>query len=222
MLLKESKRLLPREKLIKHGAKSLSDSELLALFLRTGRRGQNVLQFAEQLLTHFGSLYLLMSAGYEELNQIAGLGPAKYTQLKAVLELSYRYLSNQPQFVNLSAPEVTYHYLASRLANQEREIFVALFLDHQNQIIQCEELFYGTYNSVEIHPREIVKQALKYNATAIILAHNHPSGKSEPSHADRMITQQIEEICGPLEIRVIDHIVIGKGEYVSFAERGWL
>lgn len=215
--------MMPREKLLKFGAESLSDHELLAIFLRTGTKGLPVLALSQNLLNDFGSLYHLMNATYEEFCQKIGLGTTKFTQLKAVIELSQRYLKVKIMENNaLTSPNLTHHYLASQLADKDREVFLVIFLDNQNQVICCEKLFEGTYNSVEVHPREIIRKALKYNAAALILAHNHPSGMAEPSQADRNITQQIEQACNLVDIRILDHFVIGKGEYVSFAERGWL
>ncbi|WP_208293514.1 RadC family protein [Zophobihabitans entericus] len=215
--------LQPREKLLLYGVQSLSDAELLAIFLRTGVKGTNVLTLSQNLLNEFGSLYHLINADHKSFCSEPGLGTVKYTQLKAVVELSHRYLKVQmTKESSLTNPSLTHHYLASRLADKEREVFLVIFLDNQNRVIYAEEMFVGTYNSVEIHPREIIREALKCNAAALILAHNHPSGIAEPSQADRNITYQIEQACALIDIRVIDHIVIGKGEYVSFAERGWL
>jgi len=215
--------MMPREKLLQFGADSLSDYELLAIFLRTGTKGIHVLKLSQNLLDEFGSLYHLMSANKDEFCRKLGLGITKYTQLKAVIELSYRYLQVRvTQDSSLTSPNLTHHYLASRLADKDREIFLVIFLNNQNNVIYTEEMFVGTYNSVEVHPREIVRKALKYNAAALILAHNHPSGMAEPSEADRIMTKQIEQVCDLVDIRIIDHFVIGKGEYVSFAERGWL
>ncbi|MDF7666709.1 DNA repair protein RadC [Orbaceae bacterium ESL0727] len=215
--------LMPREKLLKFGVESLSDAELLALFLRTGTRNFSVLALSEKLLSEFGSFYHLMNATHAEFCQKHGLGTAKYTQLKAVVELSQRYLKVQIAHKNfLTSPALTHHYLASHLAHKEQEIFMVLFLDNQNHVIVTKEMFIGTYNCVEVHPREIARYALQYNAAGLILAHNHPSGIAEPSQADRDITQQIIKTCDLLDIRILDHIVIGKGEYVSFAERGWI
>ncbi|MWP49304.1 DNA repair protein RadC [Gilliamella sp. Lep-s21] len=214
---------MPREKLLKFGVEALSDAELLALFLRTGTRNLPVLELSQSLLNDFGSLYNLINASHEDFCQNHGLGTAKYTQLKAVVELSSRYLKVKMTHENsLSSPSVTHHYLASRLANKDREIFMVIFLDNQHHVISSEEMFVGTYNCVEVHPREVARRALQHNAAALILAHNHPSGMAEPSQADRHLTQKIEEVCELVDIRVIDHIVIGKGEYVSFAERGWI
>lgn len=222
-LLSSSIPLMPREKLLQFGVESLNDAELLALFLRTGTRNLPVLSLSQKLLNEFGSFYHLMNATHEEFCQKKGLGTAKYTQLKAVVELSYRYLKVQMTHENfLTSPTLTYHYLASRLANKEQEVFMVVFLDNQHHVITSKEMFIGTYNCVEIHPREIARHALQHNASGLILAHNHPSGIAEPSQADRDITRKIEQVCELLDIHIIDHIVIGKGEYVSFVDRGWI
>lgn len=215
--------LMPREKLIQFGVEALSDAELLALFLRTGTRNLPVLTLSQKLLNEFGSFYHLMNASHDEFCKKEGLGTAKYTQLKAVVELSHRYLKVKMTKENyLTSPTLTQHYLANRLMDKDREIFMVIFLDNQNHVINCEEMFVGTYNSVEVHPREVARKALQYNAAALILAHNHPSGLAEPSQADRALTKKIEQVCELIDVRVIDHLVIGKGEYVSFAERGWI
>lgn len=215
--------LMPREKLLQFGVEALSDAELLALFLRTGTRNLPVLTLSQKLLNEFGSFYHLMNASHDEFCKKEGLGTAKYTQLKAVVELSYRYLKVKMTKENyLTSPTLTHHYLANRLMDKDREIFMVIFLDNQNHVINCEEMFVGTYNCVEVHPREVARKALQYNAAALILAHNHPSGLAEPSQADRALTKKIEQVCELIDVRVIDHLVIGKGEYVSFAERGWI
>ncbi len=215
--------LAPREKLLKFGARALTDIELLAIFLRTGGRGVNVMKLAENILEHFGSLYRLMSAEFEDANAVKGLGMVKYVQLSAVSELSRRChacrLSSESA---LLSPAIIEQYLQNILAYREREVFLVLFLDNQHRVIRHEEMFAGTISSVEIHPREIVREALKVNAAAIILAHNHPSGVSEPSAMDIRVTEQIIKACQLLGIRVLDHLVIGHGETVSFAERGWI
>ncbi|WP_294614777.1 DNA repair protein RadC [uncultured Gilliamella sp.] len=219
----QTTRLMPREKLLQFGVETLSDAELLALFLRTGTRKLPVMELSQKLLYQFGSLYHLINASHSDFCKIHGLGTAKYTQLKAVVELSHRYLNVKMIKENsLTSPSLTHHYLASRLANKEREIFMVLFLDNQNHVITSEEMFTGTYNCVEVHPREVARRALQHNAAALILAHNHPSGVAEPSQADRNLTRKIEQVCELIDIQIIDHIVIGKGEYVSFAERGWI
>ncbi|CAO95112.1 RadC family protein [Erwinia tasmaniensis] len=216
--------LPPREKLLKCGVSTLSDNELLAIFLRTGGRGVHVMSLAQRLLQEFGSLYRLMNAPHKEFQAIHGVGIAKYTQLNAVAELARRCFSCQDAFGNqvVGGVQQMLDYLNSSLAHREREIFQVIFFDNQHRVIHTSEMFSGTLNSVEVHPREIVREALKRNAAALILAHNHPSGLAEPSRADRDITQQIVHACALMNIRVLDHMVIGRGEYVSFAERGWM
>ena len=215
--------LAPREKLLKLGARALSDTELLAIFLRTGGRGVNVMKLAGNILDHFGSLYRLMSAEFADANTIKGLGMVKYAQLSAVSELSRRCHASQLSTESaMLSPAIIQQYLQNLLAYREREVFLVLFLDNQHRVIRHEEMFAGTISSVEIHPREIVREALKINAAAIILAHNHPSGVSEPSAMDIRVTEQIIKACQLLGIRVLDHLVIGHGETVSFAERGWI
>ena len=215
--------MAPREKLQLLGVETLSDVELLAIFLRTGSAGVNVMVLAQQMLQEFGSLYHLMTASKAAFSGIKGVGDAKLAQLHAIAELAKRFFASQLARENaMENPQVTRHYLQSLLAHQEREIFMALFLDNQHRVLLAQKMFSGSINSVEVHPREIVREALKVNAAALILAHNHPSGMSEPSKADREITHKVSEACGLLNIRLLDHLVIGHGEYVSFAERGWL
>ena len=217
------KSMAPREKLQLLGAETLSDVELLAIFLRTGSAGVNVMVLAQQMLQEFGSLYHIMTASKAAFSGIKGVGDAKLAQLHAIAELAKRFFASQLARENaMENPQITRHYLQSLLAHQEREIFMALFLDNQHRVLLAQKMFSGSINSVEVHPREIVREALKVNAAALILAHNHPSGMSEPSKADREITHKVSEACGLLNIRLLDHLVIGHGEYVSFAERGWL
>lgn len=215
--------MAPREKLQLAGAESLSDAELLAIFLRTGVAGMNVMALAHFLLNQFGSLYHIMTATSAEFKDIKGVGAAKLAQLHAIAELARRFFASQMAREDvMENPQITRHYLQSVLAHQEREIFMALFLDNQHRVLQALPLFMGSINSVEVHPREIMREALKINAAALILAHNHPSGMAEPSRADKAITHKISQACTLLNIRLLDHLVIGHGEYVSFAERGWL
>ncbi|WP_033576502.1 RadC family protein [Dickeya chrysanthemi] len=213
----------PREKLMSLGVEALSDAELLAIFLRTGVEGIHVMELAQNLLQQFGSLYQLMTADWAAFNGVRGVGISKYTQLQAVAELARRlfssHLAREDAMLN---SEVTQQYLQLLLAHQEREVFLVMFLDNQHRVIRHQEMFAGTISSVEVHPREIVREALRANAAALILAHNHPSGRAEPSKADRSITGKIVQACQLLDIRVLDHLVIGRGEYVSFAERGWI
>ncbi|MBS0849761.1 DNA repair protein RadC [Citrobacter sp. JGM124] len=215
--------LLPREKLLHHGVGSLSDAELLALFLHTGYKDMHVLAFAQSLLHEFGSLHRLLSADYASFKAVRGIGKAKYAQLHAIAELARRYYrSRGVQALSFNSPHQVREYIQSQLISEEREIFLVLFLNNKNHVIKCERMFTGTLGHVEVHPREIIREAMKSNAAAVILAHNHPSGIAEPSKADRMITSRIVKACLFMDIRVLDHLVIGQGEYVSFAERGWI
>ena len=213
----------PREKLLARGAAALSDAELLAIFLRTGVQGCSAVDLARQLLTHFGGLRPLLECSRTDFCMAHGLGPAKYVQLQAVLEMSRRHL--EAQLVRdsaLESPAMVRQYLASRLRHEPREVFACLLLDNRHRVIRYEALFYGTINAASVHPREVVKLALAHNAAALILAHNHPSGVAEPSQADRQITDRLVQSLGLVDIRVLDHMVIGDGETVSFAERGLL
>ncbi len=213
----------PREKLLARGAAALSDAELLAIFLRTGVQGCSAVDLARQLLEHFGGLRPLLECGEGDFCSAHGLGPAKYVQLQAVLEMSRRHLEAQLMRESaLESPAAVRRYLASRLRHEPREVFACLLLDNRHRVIRYEALFYGTINAASVHPREVVKLALAHNAAALILAHNHPSGVAEPSSADRQITDRLVQALGLVEIRVLDHIVIGDGESVSFAERGLL
>ena len=211
----------PREKLIQQGAGALSDSELLAIFLRTGTQGISAVELARQLLTQFGGLRSLMSASREEFCQGLGLGDAKYTQLQAVLEMSKRHLQEQlmRETVFASAEHVR-TYLSSQLRHSPREVFAVLFLDTQHRLIRYQELFMGTIDAAAVYPREVVKAALQYNAAAVILAHNHPSGIAEPSQADISITDKIKRALDLVDVRLLDHFVVGDGLPVSLAERG--
>ena len=213
----------PREKLLIRGPASLSDAELLAIFLRTGTQGMDAVSLARTLLHQFGSLRQLLQADLESFCQGPGLGPAKYVQLQASQELMRRFLDERLIRENaLTNPELTRQFLQSRLRDQEREIFALLLLDNQHRVIEFNELFFGTVDAAAVYPREIVTLVLKRGAAAVILVHNHPSGVAEPSRADRMITERIQAALGLLDIRVLDHLVVGDGETVSFAERGWL
>ncbi len=214
---------MPREKLLHRGAESLTDAELLAIFLRTGTPGMNVIALADALLKDFGSLRSLFMASQVQFCQHKGLGVAKYAQLQAVLEMSSRYLSERLQRGDsLTSPMQTKHYLMTMLRDRHREAFYVLFLDSQHRVIQDEVLFEGTIDAASVYPREVVKRALHYNAAALILAHNHPSGIAEPSQADRRITRRLQEALNLVDMSVLDHFVVGDGEVVSFAERGWI
>lgn len=219
----ETERILPREKMQHNGISALTDAELLALFLRTGTRGKDLLTFADYLLSHFGSLHGLLEASEAELRGVNGIGMAKYAQLKGITELARRFFSVRLMEQGpLRTPDATREFLQSHLCDEEREIFMVIFLDNQNRVIKHSRMFSGTLSHVEVHPREIVREAIKANAAALILAHNHPSGSAEPSKADRFITEKVVKSCNFMEIKVLDHLVIGRGEIVSFAERGWI
>lgn len=211
----------PREKLLSQGAKSLSDAELLAIFLRTGIKGKTAVDLARELITNFGGLRNLLTASKKDFCQHLGLGEAKYSQLQAVLELSQRHLLETLQRSDsLTSPEATKDYFQAKMRDYPHEVFACIYLDNRNRIIQYSELFKGTLAGASVYPREVVKQALSFNAAAVIFAHNHPSGVAEPSMADKQITQQLRKALGTVEIRVLDHIIVGDGYCVSFTDRG--
>ncbi|MGY5708879.1 RadC family protein [Vibrio cincinnatiensis] len=214
---------MPREKLLTRGPQSLSDAELLAIFLRTGTQGMNVLELSDFLLRESGSLRALFSASKDQFCAHKGLGEAKYVQLQAVLEMTQRYLAETLKRGGaLTSPHQTKLYLSSVLRDRQREAFYILFLDNQHRVIQDEVLFEGTIDAASVYPREVVKRSLHHNAAALILAHNHPSGIAEPSQSDRRITQRLIDALALVDIRVLDHFVVGDGEVISFAERGWI
>jgi len=213
----------PREKLLDLGAHALTDAELLAIFLRTGRPGTTAVGLAQELLKEFGSLRALMQADCATFTQAKGLGNAKYAQLQAVLEMARRHTFEELDRGDvLTSPEATRAYLSSQLRNYPYEVFACLFLDNQHHILEFEELFRGTIDGASVYPREVVKKALDHNAAAVIFAHNHPSGISEPSQADKQITDKLKQALGLLDIRVLDHFIIGDGRPYSFAEHGLL
>jgi DNA repair protein RadC len=211
----------PREKLLERGPAALTDGELLALLLRTGLPGHGVLALAEELLQLRGGLSGLMASTPQELSSIKGLGPAKRAELAAVLEIARRVLAQQlaeaPVF---DRPARVKDYVALHLAALPHETFAALFLDHHHRLIALRSLFRGTLSQTSVYPREVVKEALAHNAAAVILAHNHPSGAAEPSRADEMLTRTLTEALRLVDVRVIDHLVVGQGQVVSMAERG--
>ncbi len=213
----------PREKLLARGAEHLSDAELLAIFLRTGVSGKSAVDLARDLLQGFGGLRQLLIADQSEFTQHHGLGPAKYAQLQAVLEMSSRHLEQTLQKDGaLTSPQLTQRYLMSKLRDRQSEAFVALLLDSQNRVIEYVELAHGTIDGAAVYPREVVKIALAKNAAALIFAHNHPSGIAEASQADKAITERLVKGLSLFDIRVLDHIIVGDGEFTSFAEKGWL
>lgn len=213
----------PREKLLDRGPQALSDAELLAIFLRTGMQGKTAVDLARDLLSRFGGLRTLLEADQESFCETPGMGPAKYVQLQAVLELGRRHLEETlERDTAFGDPASVRAYLSSRLRDRHREVFACLFLDTRHRLIACEELFLGTIDGASVHPREVVQQALAHNAAAVILAHNHPSGVAEPSRADKAITERLVEALQLIEVRVLDHFIVGDGEPWSFAEHGEL
>jgi DNA repair protein RadC len=213
----------PREKLIAKGAESLSDSELLAIFLRTGIKGKSAVDVARELMSHFGSLSALLAAPQAALCTMPGMGDAKYVQLRASVELAKRALREEMAGgVNLNSPQSVRDYLKLTLKNLPHEVFVGVFLDARNRVIGVEELFRGTLMQTSVFPREVVKRALHFNAAAVIFAHNHPSGVAEPSGADQTLTEALKRALGLIDVRVLDHFIIAGGSAMSFAERGLL
>jgi DNA repair protein RadC len=213
----------PRERLLASGAAALSDAELLAIFLRTGIAGRSAVDLARDLLARFGGLRPLLKAPREEFCVARGLGDAKYAQLQAVLEIARRHLAEGlSDRTALKDPRAAQDFLISQLRDLDHEVFAALFLDTQHRVQAFEILARGTLNAASVYPREVVKSALKQQAAAIIFAHNHPSGISEPSEADRQLTRRLRDALMLVDVRVLDHFVIGEGDPVSFAERGWL
>lgn len=211
----------PREKLLSLGPAALADAELLALLLRTGMKGLGVLQLAEKVLGDLGGLNGLLQAQPAQLRRLKGLGPAKSAELMAVMEMARRSLqgglSTQPVF---NSPQLVKDYLQMRLGSLPHEVFAVLFLDAQHRLIACEELFRGSLTQTSVYPREVVKRTLELNAASLILAHNHPSGLLEPSRADELLTQTLKTSLQLIDVRILDHLVVGRGGALSFAERG--
>lgn len=213
----------PREKLLTLGPSALADAELIALLLRTGLRGTSVLQLAQQLLDTFGGLNGLLQASAADLKRIKGLGPAKRAEITAVMELARRSLAQRlAQRTVMSSPQQVKDFLRLQLAHEGQEVFAVMFLDVQNQLLQFEPMFRGTLSQTSVYPREVVKRALAVQASAVILAHNHPSGIAEPSRADEFLTQTLKQALQLIDVRVIDHLVVGSDQAISFAERGLL
>ena len=213
----------PREKLLARGAASLVDAELLALLLRTGYRGQGVLALADAVLTRFNGYAGLLHATPADLAGIKGLGPAKRAELLAVIEMARRALAEQMQSRPLfDSPDRVKDYLSLHLRGREHEVFVVMFLDGQHRLLRVEDMFRGTLTQTSVYPREVAKRALALNAGAVVLAHNHPSGVAEPSRADEFLTQSLKAALQLVDVRVLDHLVVGQGQVVSMAERGLL
>jgi len=201
----------------------LSDAELVAVVLRSGTKGKTAVALARDLLSRFGGLRGLFSAARTELCSASGIGPGKYAQLQAAAELARRQLAEPLKRDGpLTSPTAVREFLHARLRDRPYEVFCCLYLDNRNRLIMFEELFRGTIDGASVHPREVVRRAIEHNAAALILAHNHPSGVAEPSQADELITRRLQSALGLIDIRVLDHLVVGDGEIVSFAERGLL
>jgi len=213
----------PRERLLNEGAQALSDAELLAIFLRVGVRGKSAVDLARDLMGEFGSLNGLFFASRQNCTRVKGLGDAKYAQLQAVLEMARRALAEEMRAGDsLSSPTAVRDWLRLRLGGLPHEVFLAVFLDAQNRVLEAEELFRGSLTQTSVYPREVVKRALARNAAGVILAHNHPSGVAEPSQADRWLTDQLKAALALVEVKVLDHFVVAGNRSLSFAERGWL
>lgn len=209
----------PREKLLKQGAQVLSDAELLAIFLRTGVAGKSAIRLARELLANAGGLRGLLSQTCGQVCQNKGVGEAKFVQFQAALELGKRYLYEQIDKQDaLTSPTASRNYLRYCLRDKPYEVFYVLFLDSKHQVIHHQELFRGSINSATVPVREVVKEALKYNAAALIVAHNHPSGVAEPSQSDNRLTESLEQALSLVDVRLLDHFIVGESEVVSYAE----
>ena len=213
----------PREKLIERGAHALSDAELLALLLGSGTRGRSAVELARSLIAEFGSLRNLLNADGPRALAQAGLGPARYAVMQAALELTRRHFREALRLgPALAAPEATRTFLLAQLRDRPYEVFCCLYLDNRHRLIAFEELFRGTIDRAGVHPREVLRQTLLHNAAAVIFAHNHPSGVLEPSQADELITRRLKEALTLMDVRVLDHFIIGDGHCFSFCEHGLL
>lgn len=213
----------PREKLLESGPQTLSEAELLAILIQTGTRGQSALDIARNLLAEFGSLRGLLTADRERVCAARGLGPSRFVILHAALELARRHYQELMMTGSaLSNPRATRDFLRMKLRDLPHEVFCCVYVDNRNRVIAFEELFRGTIDGASVHPREVVKKALGRNASALILAHNHPSGIAEPSQADELITRRLKQALNLVDIRLIDHLIVADGVCTSFAERGLL
>lgn len=213
----------PHEKLLAHGPETLSDAEILAILVRTGSRGRSAIDVAKNLLLTYGGLRALLSADQNSMCSHQGFGTAKYVTLQAALELAQRFLAERMRYANaLTTPHAARAYLRSRLRDLPYEAFCCLYLDTRHRPITFEELFHGTIDGAAVYPREVVRTVLANNAAAVIVAHNHPSGAAEPSAADQRLTQRLKAALSLIDVRLIDHIIIGDTETVSFSERGLL
>ena len=211
----------PREKLLERGAHALSDAELLALLLGAGVKGRSAVELARELIADFGSLRSLLAADGPRCLQRTGVGPARYAIMQAAVELTRRHFREALRLgPALAAPEATRSFLLAQLRDRPYEVFCCLYLDNRHRLIAFEELFRGTIDRAGVHPREVLRQTLLHNAAAVIFAHNHPSGVLEPSQADELITRRLKEALGLVDVRVLDHFIIGDGHCYSFSEHG--
>lgn len=213
----------PREKLLAKGPAALSDAELLAIFLRTGITGMTAVDLSRHLLTRFNGLRPLLEASQAEFCDHLGLGPAKFAQLQAVLEMGRRHLQQSlHKPIAFTQPDHVRRYLSSQLRHLPHEVFACLFLDNQHRLITYEELFRGTIDGASVYPREVVKKVLSHNAAAVIFAHNHPSGVCEPSTSDERITHKLQQALQLVDVRVLDHFIVGDNDVFSMAEHGMM
>ena len=213
----------PREKLLARGAGALSDAELLAIFLGSGLRGQDAVQTSRALLSQHGPLRALLDNNPADMARLPGLGPARACKLVAALELGHRHLAAMlERGEQLTDPAAAGRYFAQRLRGNGHEVFAVLFLDTRHRALGFEELFRGTIDGAEVHPREIVRRALAHNAAAVIVGHNHPSGDAQPSAADRAVTARLKQALALVNVRLLDHFVVSNGVPVSLAARGWV
>ena len=213
----------PRERLIAEGAHALSDAELLAVFLRIGVRGKTAVDLARDTMHHFGSLHAMFGASVHDFSALHGMGPAKFAQLQAVMELARRAMEEQLQSgCTLGSPQAVKDYLRVVFRNMGHESFMVLFLDVKNRLIATREMFRGTLTHTSVYPREVVKEALTYNAASVMLAHNHPSGTPDPSESDLLLTRTLMQALALIDVRILDHFVIAGHQVHSFAEHGQL
>lgn len=211
-----------REKLLARGASALSDAELLAIFLGSGLRGRDAVATSRELLSAHGPLRVLLDRSASELATLPGLGPARACALAAALELGHRHLHAELQRGEaMSDQQAAGRYFARRLRGLPHEVFAAMFLDNRHRVIAFEEMFRGTLDGAEVHPREVLRRALALNAAAVVVGHNHPSGNPQPSMADREVTRMLKEALALVDLRLLDHFVIGDGPPVSMVSRGW-
>lgn len=213
----------PREKLLRQGVNSLSDAELLAIIIQTGTVGNSAVDLSRNLLNHFGGLAAVLKADRQTFCEVDGLGEARFSLLQAAVEISRRQvLETLTTNDVLSSPDHVRRYLSLQLSGLAHEVFAALFLDNRHRVIEYKELFTGTIDSAAVYPREVVKHCLKTNAAAVIFAHNHPSGVAEPSDTDIRLTRKLTNALALIDVRVLDHLVVGQGVQTSLAERGLL